>query len=142
MVSPGMVGSWFRSIRPAYQAGDVDDETDTAVVADGCAADGSGMVDPFERFDDDLLLPDNARDHERDAYVARLADDGDPSGIANCSPPMATIMAGMMATVRGSWTVNVVPLPSSVLTSIVPLSFSMLVRTTSMPTPRPERSET
>ncbi len=46
--------------------------------------------------------------------------------------------AGTMASVSGIFILNVVPWPSSVRTSTDPPIFSMLVRTTSIPTPRPD----
>ena len=59
-------------------------------------------------------------------------------GMAKRSPAHSTISAETIASVSGILIVNVEPLPSSDLTSTVPPIFSMLVRTTSMPTPRPE----
>ena len=47
-----------------------------------------------------------------------------------------------MASVSGREITKREPLPGSEWISILPLSFSMLVLTTSMPTPRPERSDT
>ncbi len=47
-----------------------------------------------------------------------------------------------MASVRGSRSSTVVPTPTWVSSSTWPPSFSVLERTTSMPTPRPEMSET
>ena len=44
----------------------------------------------------------------------------------------------MIASVSGIFTLNVVPRPITVCTSTVPPIASMLVFTTSMPTPRPE----
>ena len=44
----------------------------------------------------------------------------------------------MIASVRGIFIFTVVPVPAADWTSTVPPIFSMLVRTTSMPTPRPE----
>ncbi len=44
----------------------------------------------------------------------------------------------MIAKVRGILSLNELPLPNSLSISITPLSFSMLVLTTSIPTPRPE----
>ena len=46
----------------------------------------------------------------------------------------------MIARVTGRVIENLVPLPTSVVTSIMPLSLAMLVLTMSMPTPRPETS--
>src|SRR5258706_288913 len=48
----------------------------------------------------------------------------------------------MIASVSGSRTVTVLPSPSMLARSTVPRRASMLWRTTSMPTPRPERSVT
>ena len=45
-----------------------------------------------------------------------------------------------MASVSGNVIVVVVPLPSSLFSSTLPPSSLMFRRTTSMPTPRPERS--
>ncbi len=59
-------------------------------------------------------------------------------GMAKRSPAHSTISAETMASVSGILIVKVEPLPISDLTSTVPPIFSMLVRTTSMPTPRPE----
>ena len=47
-----------------------------------------------------------------------------------------------MARVRGSTTLKVEPFPTSVTTFTSPESFSIFVFTTSIPTPRPEISET
>ena len=48
----------------------------------------------------------------------------------------------MMARVRGSWMVNLVPAPGRLSASTRPFSFSIDFSTTSRPTPRPERSVT
>ena len=56
--------------------------------------------------------------------------------------PMVTSSAGMIASVSGIMNVNVEPSPSTVLTLTLPPMRSMLVRTTSMPTPRPDTSVT
>src|SRR5690625_5386042 len=48
---------------------------------------------------------------------------------------------GIMASVRGTLIFNRVPSPSFESISTVPLSWAILVFTTSMPTPRPETSE-
>ena len=47
-----------------------------------------------------------------------------------------------MARVRGILMVNLEPCPTVEVSSTVPPIFSMLVRTTSMPTPRPETAVT
>ena len=44
----------------------------------------------------------------------------------------------MIDSVSGSWRWNEVPSPSLLETSIEPPTFSILERTTSMPTPRPD----
>ncbi len=59
-------------------------------------------------------------------------------GIAKRSPPAATRTAEMMARVSGIFTVKQEPAPGVLASSIVPPMRSMLARTTSMPTPRPE----
>ncbi len=59
-------------------------------------------------------------------------------GMAKRSPPLVTTSAGMMARVRGILIFSSVPLPAALCRSTVPPIFSMLVLTTSMPTPRPE----
>ncbi|OIQ66925.1 hypothetical protein GALL_515030 [mine drainage metagenome] len=46
-----------------------------------------------------------------------------------------------MASVSGIFTVKVVPWPTVLFRSMVPPIFSMLVLTTSMPTPRPDTAE-
>ena len=48
----------------------------------------------------------------------------------------------MMARVRGSWMMNLVPTPGTVSTSTRPFRRSMDFSTTSRPTPRPETSVT
>ncbi len=64
-------------------------------------------------------------------------------GIAKRSPPPPTISAETMASVSGILIVKVVPLPAhAVAARSVPPIFSMLVLTTSMPTPRPETAVT
>ena len=63
-------------------------------------------------------------------------------GITNRSAPTPTSRPSSTASVSGSVIRNVVPLPGSVRISIRPRSASMLRRTTSMPTPRPEISVT
>ena len=59
-------------------------------------------------------------------------------GMAKRSPPASTINAETMARVSGILMVNFEPSPATDLSSILPPIFSMLLRTTSMPTPRPE----
>ena len=59
-------------------------------------------------------------------------------GMAKRSPPASTISAETIASVSGILMTKVEPWPSVDFTSIVPPIWSMLVRTTSMPTPRPE----
>ncbi len=56
--------------------------------------------------------------------------------IAKRSPPDSTISAETMASVSGILMVKVVPLSGTVVRSTVPPIWSMLVLTTSMPTPR------
>ncbi len=63
-------------------------------------------------------------------------------GMANIMPFTWIISASMMARVRGSVRVNLLPLPTSVEMFTFPFKFLMLLRTTSMPTPRPEMSVT
>jgi hypothetical protein len=62
--------------------------------------------------------------------------------MAYWSPPDVTTSAGMMASVSGILIRSDVPSPHSELKSTVPPICSMLVRTTSMPTPRPDRFDT
>jgi hypothetical protein len=59
-------------------------------------------------------------------------------GMAKRSPLHSTISAETMARVSGILTMKTEPLPRTLFISTVPPIFSMLVRTTSMPTPRPE----
>ena len=59
-------------------------------------------------------------------------------GMANFSPAHSTMSAETMARVSGILMMKDEPLPSWLFSSMVPPIFSMLVRTTSMPTPRPE----
>jgi hypothetical protein len=56
--------------------------------------------------------------------------------------PTRTTIPSMMARVSGRRMLNVVPLPSSDCISTCPYSASMLLFTTSMPTPRPDTSVT
>ena len=59
-------------------------------------------------------------------------------GIANRSPPLVTTSAGIIASVSGILILTRGSLPRVDCTSTVPPIFSILVLTTSMPTPRPE----
>src|SRR5437870_3113851 len=61
----------------------------------------------------------------------------DATGTASTSPPALTRKASAIAMVSGSLMVKRVPAPTSVSTSMSPPSRVTLVRTTSMPTPRP-----
>ena len=58
--------------------------------------------------------------------------------MAKRSPPASTISAETMASVSGILMVKVVPAPATDFRSTVPPICSILLRTTSMPTPRPE----
>ena len=58
--------------------------------------------------------------------------------MAKRSPPASTMSAETIASVSGILIVKVVPAPSVDFKSTVPPICSMLERTTSMPTPRPE----
>ena len=58
--------------------------------------------------------------------------------MAKRSPPASTISAETIASVSGILMVKVVPCAGTDFTSMVPPIWSMLLRTTSMPTPRPE----
>ena len=69
---------------------------------------------------------------------SRTSSSSDTCGIAKRSPAVVTTSAGMMASVSGILILRVVPWPATLCTSTVPPIFSMLVFTTSMPTPRPE----
>ena len=62
--------------------------------------------------------------------------------MAKRSPPDSTISAETMASVSGILMVKVVPWPATLFRSIVPPIFSILVFTTSMPTPRPDTAVT
>ena len=62
------------------------------------------------------------------------------SGSAYVRPAISTKSTLMMASVMGSVMVTLVPMPTSLDTSTTPPSLPMFVFTTSMPTPRPERS--
>ena len=64
----------------------------------------------------------------------------EPREIAYCSSPSFTMRACIMARVRGSLTINVLPSPSFVLTSTSPPRASILDFTTSRPTPLPDTS--
>jgi hypothetical protein len=63
------------------------------------------------------------------------------SGTANGCSRRRTISTGRIASVSGRVMVKVEPCPITERTSMRPLSLRMLVRTTSMPTPRPETLE-
>ena len=54
------------------------------------------------------------------------------------SPPLVITRPGMMASVRGIFSLTVVPSPGRLKTSTTPPIFSIWDLTTSMPTPRPE----
>ena len=69
---------------------------------------------------------------------ARTSSTTDNFGIAKRSPPASTISAETMASVSGILMVTEDPSPATDLISMVPPIWSILVRTTSMPTPRPE----
>ena len=58
--------------------------------------------------------------------------------MAKRSPAASTISAETIASVSGILMVKLEPSPGTDLTSMVPPIWSMLVRTTSMPTPRPD----
>ncbi len=58
--------------------------------------------------------------------------------MAKRSPPHSTISAETIASVSGILMVKLEPSPCTDFTSMVPPICSMLVRTTSMPTPRPD----
>src|SRR5262249_57507255 len=59
-------------------------------------------------------------------------------GMAKGSPPDPTIRADTRASVSGILMVKQEPSPNTDFTSTVPPIWSMLVLTTSMPTPRPD----
>ena len=63
-------------------------------------------------------------------------------GMAKRSPTACTISAETMARVSGILMMKVVPWPATLFRSMVPPIFSMLVFTTSMPTPRPDTAVT
>ena len=63
-----------------------------------------------------------------------------PSGTMNTSPPTATDMPSTMAMVSGRRITTVVPCPARLRISTWPPRAAMFLRTTSMPTPRPDRS--
>ena len=63
-------------------------------------------------------------------------------GMANRSDTDSTINAETIASVSGILMMNVVPWPAVLFRSTVPPIFSMLVFTTSMPTPRPDTAVT
>ena len=58
--------------------------------------------------------------------------------MAKRSPPASTISAEMIASVSGILMVKLRPWPRTDWTSMLPPIWSMLLRTTSMPTPRPD----
>ena len=58
--------------------------------------------------------------------------------MAKRSPPASTMSAETIASVSGILMVKVVPAPPTDFKSTVPPICSILARTTSMPTPRPE----
>ena len=69
---------------------------------------------------------------------ARTSSTTASCGIAKRSPAASTIRAETMASVSGILMVTLEPSPATDLTSMVPPIWSILVRTTSMPTPRPD----
>ena len=69
--------------------------------------------------------------------ISRTIDRGTAKGWS----PRRTSSTGRIASVRGRLMMKVVPLPRLERMSMEPLSFWILVRTTSMPTPRPDTSE-
>ena len=73
---------------------------------------------------------------------ARTSSSTASCGIAKRSPAASTISAETMASVSGILMVKVVPSPAADLMSMMPPIWSMLVFTTSMPTPRPETEVT
>ena len=69
---------------------------------------------------------------------ARTSSTTASCGMAKRSPPASTISAETIARVSGILSVKLTPTPGTERTSMVPPIWSILVRTTSMPTPRPE----
>ncbi len=69
---------------------------------------------------------------------ARTSSTTESCGIAKRSPAASTISAETMASVSGILMVTLEPSPATDLMSMVPPIWSILVRTTSMPTPRPD----
>ncbi|MNE06566.1 hypothetical protein D3C80_991580 [compost metagenome] len=63
-------------------------------------------------------------------------------GMAKRSPQHSTTRPAMMLSVRGMRMVKRVPCPSTEVSSTAPPMASILVRTTSMPTPRPDTAVT
>src|SRR5260221_7756751 len=61
------------------------------------------------------------------------------SGMMYCSPPTLTIIPSRTARVSGTWIAITVPSPFTVEIDTLPPRDAILRRTTSMPTPRPER---
>ena len=71
-------------------------------------------------------------------WPARTSSSTASCGMAKRSPPASTMSADTIASVSGILMVNVVPAPLTDFKSTVPPICSILLRTTSMPTPRPE----
>ena len=69
---------------------------------------------------------------------ARTSSTTASCGMAKWSPPACTISAATMASVSGILMVKLKPAPATDFTSMAPPIWSILLRTTSMPTPRPE----
>ncbi len=73
-----------------------------------------------------------------DVALTRTSSTTADCGMAKRSPADSTKSAGTIASVSGILIVSVVPLPNTDFRSIEPPIWSILVLTTSMPTPRPE----
>ncbi len=73
-----------------------------------------------------------------DLAWTRTSSTTESCGMAKRSPPDSTISAEMMASVSGILMVKLKPRPCTECTSMLPPIWSMLLRTTSMPTPRPD----
>ncbi len=73
-----------------------------------------------------------------DLWCTRTSSITANCGMAKRSPAASTMSAETMARVSGILITKVVPRPSTERTSMVPPMISMLLRTTSMPTPRPD----
>src|SRR6185437_5987824 len=73
-----------------------------------------------------------------DAMLARTSSSTESCGKAKRSPADSTINADTIASVSGILMVNLTPAPATERRSTVPPICSILLRTTSMPTPRPE----